>query len=104
MPWSRAWGFDYQWDTPAQAHTSPARLILGSSVAHELFYRLGRFERILVLLDPDDGQPATASWVVGVAVAAGDATEHQTPPAGVGLGRWLRGPDRCARGSHRRTP
>jgi hypothetical protein len=36
---------------------SLARPLLGRSVTHELLYRLGRFNRILVLPDPD-GEPA----------------------------------------------
>jgi hypothetical protein len=84
--WSGAWGFTYRWDTPFRTHTSPARLLLGSSVAHELFYRLGGFDRIFVLPDPD-GEPARRGELsVGVAIAASYATERQTPPAGVGLG------------------
>jgi hypothetical protein len=86
MPWSQPWGFKYDWDTPAHAHTGSARLLLGSSVAHELFYRLGRFDRILVLPNPD-GEPARYGELrVGVAVATGDATKLQAPPVGVGLG------------------
>lgn len=55
------------------------------SATYELLDRRSRFARILVLPDPDHeparrGEPA-------VAVAAGDATELQTPPLGVGLGQ-----------------
>jgi hypothetical protein len=86
MPWSQAWGFRYHWDAPVRAHTTPARLLLGSSVAHELFYRLGGFDRIFVLPDPD-GEPASPGELsVGVAVATGDAAKLQTPPVDVGLG------------------
>ena len=86
MPWSQAWGFTYRWDTPVRAHTSPAQLLLGRSVAHELLYTLGRFDRVLVFPNPD-GEPARCGELrVGVAIATGDATKLQTPPAGVGLG------------------
>jgi hypothetical protein len=86
MPWSQAWGFKDHWDTPAHAHTGSARLLLGSSLAHELFKRLGRFDRILVLPNPD-GEPARRGELrVGVTIATGDATKLQAPPAGVGLG------------------
>jgi hypothetical protein len=78
-------GFKYRWDTPARSHLSPAGLLLDSSVAHELSYRPSRFDRILVLPDPD-GEPA-CSDELGVAVAAADAAELQTPPTGVGLGQ-----------------
>jgi hypothetical protein len=86
MPWSQAWGLKYRWNTPVRAHTRPARLLLGSSVAHELFDRLGSFGRVLVLPDPH-GKPARrGELAVGVAVATGDATKLQAPPAGIGLG------------------
>jgi hypothetical protein len=87
MPWSQAWGFRYHWDMPVRARTRPARRLPGSSVAHELFYRLGRFAGIFMVPDPDCEPARRGEMGVGVAVTTGDATELQTPPAGVGLGK-----------------
>jgi hypothetical protein len=51
----------------------------------ELFNRPGRFNGIFVLPNPDDQPTHCGELSIGVAVAAGDAAELQTPPAGVGL-------------------
>jgi hypothetical protein len=86
MARSQAWGFRYHWDTPVRVHTGPAQLLLGGSVSYELFDRLGRFDRILVLPNPDGEPTRRGELGVGIAVATSDATELQAPPAGVGLG------------------
>jgi hypothetical protein len=96
MPWSQAWGFRYHWDTPVRARTRPARRRLGGSVAHELFYRLGRFAGIFVLPDPDGQLARSGELGIGVAVATGDAPRnfrrHQLVLV---LGRWLCSGQEC---------
>jgi hypothetical protein len=82
-------GFKSHWDTPVGAHTSPARLLLGSSVAHEPLHRLGRFDRILVPPDPD-GEPPRRGELGTVSRSRGamprNVRRHQLVLA---MGRWL---------------
>ncbi len=65
MPWSRPWRFKSHWDTPAARTQSPARLVLDSSVTHELLYRLSRFNRIVVLQILTASQPAEGAGCRG---------------------------------------